>query len=88
MALSKAAYGNNAAYGSDAAKPGNCNPYTCTSFSDPHREIRYDTPTDREGVPMADLTMRQELLALRLLAQSLSLAAYRRAAVVMNERGS
>ena len=37
---------------------------------------------------MADLTMRQEQLALRLLAQSLSLAAYRRAAVVMNEQGS
>ena len=53
-------------------------------FADPRREIWYYTPTDHEGVPMADLTMRQVQLAHRLLASGLSLPAYRRATVIMN----
>ncbi len=53
-------------------------------FADPRREVWYYTPTDHEGVPMADLTVRQVQLAHRLLASGLSLPAYRRATVIMN----
>ena len=53
-------------------------------FADPKREVWYYTPTDHEGVPMADLTVRQVQLAHRLLASGLSLPAYRRATLIMN----
>ena len=67
-----------------AALPADLREKANPPFADPRREIWYYTPTDHEGVPMADLTMRQVQLAHRLLASGLSLPAYRRATLIMN----
>ena len=53
-------------------------------FADPRREVWYYTPTDHDGLPMADLTVRQLQLAHRLLASGLSRPAYHRATLIMN----
>src|SRR5688572_27176414 len=53
-------------------------------FADPRREAWYYTPTDHEGVAMADLTVRQVQLAHRMLASGLSRPAYHRATLIMN----
>lgn len=54
------------------------------AFDDPKRDRWFYTPTDHEGVAMADLTVRQVQLAHRLLASGLSMPAYRRATLIMN----
>ena len=53
-------------------------------MADPKREIWYYTPTDHDGVAMADLTVRQVQLAHRMLASGLSRPAYHRATLIMN----
>ncbi len=53
-------------------------------MADPKRAIWYYTPTDHDGVPMAELTVRQVQLAHRLLASGLSRPAYHRATLIMN----
>ena len=54
------------------------------AFADPKREVWFYTPTDHEGVAMADLTVRQVQLAHRMLASGLSRPAYHRATLIMN----
>ena len=54
------------------------------AMADPKREVWYYTPTDHDGVAMADLTVRQVQLAHRLLASGLSRPAYHRATLIMN----
>ena len=67
-----------------AALPAEMRTTANPPFADPRREVWYYTPTDHEGVPMADLNVRQVQLAHRLLASGLSLPAYRRATVIMH----
>jgi Protein of unknown function (DUF3500) len=54
------------------------------AFSDPKREVWFYTPTDHDGVAMADLTVRQVQLAHRMLASGLSRPGYHRATLIMN----
>ena len=54
------------------------------AMTDPKREVWYYTPTDHDGVAMADLTVRQVQLAHRMLASGLSRPAYHRATLIMN----
>ncbi len=53
-------------------------------MTDPKREVWYYTPTDHEGLAMADLSVRQTQLAHRLLASGLSRPGYHRATLIMN----